>query len=200
MRLNRLANLTVAGLALTLVVSGCRTKQPQGVTVLPGYHSAKPDDITNGERLKGELAKETDLDPLKSGGGIPLPSPTDFETFTPNADFFKGDTVHFAYDSSVVKNDEESKVAVVAEYLKANASNALRIEGHCDERGTEEYNRSLGERRAIAVREKLIALGIDPAHVLTVSFGKDRPVDSNHDDSAFNKNRRGEFVLLTPPK
>jgi peptidoglycan-associated lipoprotein len=204
MRLNKLANLTLAGLALTLAVSGCKTK-PQGVRTMPGYNTPKPQDITDDARLQGDLAKATDLGipslkPIDSTDSIPLPNISDFDKFNENADFFKGDTVHFAYDSSVVKNDEETKVASVAEYLKANAANALRIEGHCDERGTEEYNRSLGERRAIAVREKLIALGIAPGHILTATFGKDRPVDSNHEEGAWNKNRRGEFVLLTPPK
>jgi peptidoglycan-associated lipoprotein len=198
MTLNKLANLTLAGFILTVAASGCKTR-PQGVTYLPGSRTPKIQDMSGSLPMKDELAKETDLT-SKDAGGIPLPNITDFEKFAADADFFKNDTVHFAYDSSTVKNDEEIKVAAVAEYLKANSANALKIEGHCDERGTEEYNRSLGERRAIAVREKLIALGIDPGHVLTTTFGKDRPVDSNHEEGAWNKNRRGEFVLLTPPK
>ena len=75
----------------------------------------------------------------------------------------------------------------------------MKIEGHCDERGTEEYNRALGERRALALREELARLGIDPGRVDTISYGKDRPVDTGRDESAHRKNRRGEFVVLTPP-
>jgi len=111
----------------------------------------------------------------------------------------KADTVHFDYDSSVVKAGEKPKVEAVADYLKGNRSSAVKIEGHCDERGTEEYNRALGERRALALREELARLGIDPGRVDTISYGKDRPVDTGRDESAHRKNRRGEFVVLTPP-
>ncbi len=84
--------------------------------------------------------------------------------------------------------------------MKKNPANALKIEGHCDERGTEEYNRSLGERRAFALREYLTNLGINPGLIDTVSFGKDQPADSGHDEAAYAKNRRGVFVVLMPPK
>ena len=76
---------------------------------------------------------------------------------------------------------------------------ALLIEGHCDERGTEEYNRALGERRALSVREFLVTLGVAPDRVETVSFGEDRPADPGHSSAAWDKNRRGEIVLLSPP-
>src|SRR5213078_2908891 len=85
-------------------------------------------------------------------------------------------TVHFDFDSSVVKSSEQSKVVAVASALKSDAAAKLLIEGHCDERGTEEYNRALGERRALALREELARLGIDPGRVDTISYGKDRPV------------------------
>ena len=84
--------------------------------------------------------------------------------------------------------------------MKANAQDALEIDGHCDERGTEEYNRSLGERRALALREELLRLGIDPMRIDTVSFGKDKPVDPGHDEAAWKLNRRGEFLLEVHPK
>ena len=76
---------------------------------------------------------------------------------------------------------------------------AVRIEGNCDERGTEEYNRSLGDRRANALREKLATMGVDPKKLLTVSYGEDKPVDNGHNEAAYAKNRRGDFILLTPP-
>ena len=94
---------------------------------------------------------------------------------------------------------EKSKVAAVADYLKANSSAAVKIEGHCDERGTDEYNRALGERRALAVREELVGLGIDPSRADTISFGRNRPIDTGHSDASHAKNRRAAFVLLTPP-
>ena len=108
---------------------------------------------------------------------------------------FEADTVHFDYDSTVIKDSEKTKLSAVADYLKEHNSDALEIEGYCDERGTEEYNRSLGERRALALREELVRLGLDPSRVDTVSFGEDRPADPGHNETAYKKNRRGEFVL-----
>jgi len=84
--------------------------------------------------------------------------------------------------------------------LKANSLDAVEIDGHADERGTEGYNRSLGERRALALREELIRLGIDGSRVDTTSFGKDRPVDPGHTEASHKKNRRGEFLLELHPK
>ena len=74
------------------------------------------------------------------------------------------------------------------------------MEGNCDERGTAEYNRSLGERRSLAAREELVGLGIDASRVDTISYGKDRPVDTGHSEESHAKNRRDDFVLLAPPK
>ena len=106
--------------------------------------------------------------------------------------------MHFAYDSAVVKKSEKANVQAVADALGRDASTKLLIEGHCDERGTEEYNRSLGERRALALRQALAKIGVDPSRIRTISYGKDKPVDPGHDESAWSKNRRGEFVLLHP--
>ena len=107
-------------------------------------------------------------------------------------------TVHFAYDSAAVKSSEQANLQSVASALSSDASTKLLIEGNCDERGTEEYNRSLGERRALAAREALAKLGIDPMRIVTISFGKDKPVDPANNEAAWSKNRRDEFVLLHP--
>ena len=107
-------------------------------------------------------------------------------------------TVHFDYDSSAVKKSEHANLQSVASVLSSDASTKLLIEGNCDERGTEEYNRALGERRALALREALAKLGIDPLRVRTISYGKDKPADPGHDESAWAKNRRGDFILLHP--
>jgi peptidoglycan-associated lipoprotein len=107
-------------------------------------------------------------------------------------------SVHFAYDSSVIRHGEESKLQSVAAALQSDRSAKLTIEGNCDERGTEEYNRSLGDRRALAAREALAKLGVDPARIRTISYGKDKPVDSGHEESAWSQNRRDDFVLLHP--
>lgn len=103
--------------------------------------------------------------------------------------------VYFDYDSSRIRPGEYSKIERVAAALKGNNQNLI-IEGHTDERGTAEYNRALGERRAQATREALISLGISPARITTISYGKERPADPGHDDTAWSRNRRCEFVLV----
>jgi peptidoglycan-associated lipoprotein len=114
-------------------------------------------------------------------------------------DVFKDLTVHFDFDRSVVKRSEEAKIAsVAAQFRSADRAADLLIEGHCDERGTPEYNRALGKRRAAAIREYLVQLGINPARIHTISFGKDRPMALGHDEVTWSQNRRGEFVLILP--
>ena len=107
-------------------------------------------------------------------------------------------TVYFDFDRATIKPGETSKIDEVVSYLKANRTHAVQIEGHCDERGTEQYNLSLGERRALAVREYLVTAGIQPDRVFTISYGESRPAVPGHNEAAWSKNRRGVFVLLTP--
>lgn len=102
--------------------------------------------------------------------------------------------VLFDYDSSKIKPSEFSKLETVASALKSNGKKLI-VEGHTDERGTAEYNRALGEKRALSARQALITLGIAATRLSTVSYGKDRPVEPSHDDTAWSRNRRCEFVL-----
>jgi peptidoglycan-associated lipoprotein len=190
----KLTNLLFAGLVLTIAVTGCRHHKPLTTPLPRGGATGETEGPGAGGKISGEPGAEGGLTGIASN---PAGS---HEGWIPNSDVFKSDTVYFAYDSSVVKPGEKAKVASVADYLKGNSSDAVKIEGHCDERGTEEYNRALGERRALAVREELIRLGIDQTRVDTISYGKDKPVDPGHNDSAWRKNRRDDFILLSPLK
>jgi peptidoglycan-associated lipoprotein len=105
------------------------------------------------------------------------------------------DDVRFDFDKSVVKEDGRKACQVVADYMKKNPKAKLQIEGHCDERGTAEYNIALGDRRATAVMTYLVSLGVSKAALSTVSFGKEKPLDPGHDEGAWAKNRRAHFVL-----
>jgi peptidoglycan-associated lipoprotein len=105
------------------------------------------------------------------------------------------DDVWFDFDKSEVKEDGRKTCRVVADYLKKNPRARLLIEGHCDERGTSEYNMALGERRATAVMTYLVSLGVSKGALSTVSFGKEKPLDPGHDEGAWAKNRRAHFVL-----
>ena len=104
--------------------------------------------------------------------------------------------VYFEYDQSQIKDSERAKIEEVAGHLKSNPATRLVVEGHCGERGSNEYNLALGERRALAVRAYLVGLGIDGSRIQTRSMGEERPVAMGGDESAWRLNRRGEFILV----
>ncbi len=101
----------------------------------------------------------------------------------------------FDYDKSDLRPDARQALATDAGWLKKYPSTKLLIEGHCDERGTDEYNLALGERRADAVREYLADMGVGSNRVQTVSYGKERPFCSQETDSCWQENRRGHMVI-----
>ena len=104
-------------------------------------------------------------------------------------------TVYFDYNKYNIKTSEAPILNGIAEWMRNNTSKHLLIEGHCDERGSNEYNYSLGEQRALSVRRYLINLGVDAQRLHTVSYGEERPVAFGHDESSWNKNRRAEFLI-----
>ena len=127
--------------------------------------------------------------------GTPLPQRDEGVSFLgPNVDRSKFQPVHFGFDSFTVAAEDRGQVRRVAEYLQ-DSNKRVIIAGFCDERGTAEYNRALGEKRAGAVREALIADGVSAERVQTVSFGSEMPVDPGSNESAWARNRRGEFGI-----
>ncbi len=135
---------------------------------------------------------------LGSTGLKPLSDNDPFANRTEDAATLAGDTVYFDYDKAAVKSSELPKLGAVADHLKSHPDVNLKIAGHADERGTEEYNRALSERRALAVREQLINKGVSADRITTEPYGEDKPADPGHDEAAWAKNRRGEFILLVP--
>jgi peptidoglycan-associated lipoprotein len=103
--------------------------------------------------------------------------------------------VYYDYDSAEVSGEAQQALAANADVLKKNPTWVISIEGHCDERGTAEYNLALGERRALAARSYLVSLGLSPDRMRTVSYGKEFPFDPNHTEAAWAKNRRAHFVV-----
>ena len=101
----------------------------------------------------------------------------------------------FEYDAATLSDDAQAALTASATWLRNNPGYGLLVEGHCDERGTEQYNLALGDRRAHTAREYLLALGISPARIRTVSYGEERPFDEGHDESAWRQNRRAHLVL-----
>jgi peptidoglycan-associated lipoprotein len=106
-----------------------------------------------------------------------------------------GDRVYFAYDKSDISPEARAILSKQADWLKKNANVTVTVEGHCDERGTREYNLALGERRATAVKNVLVALGIPANRVSTISYGKERPAVVGSTEAAWAQNRRGVTVV-----
>jgi peptidoglycan-associated lipoprotein len=196
MKLDKIANRLALGLLLTFAVSGCKHTTPGMTNVDRGGHKITDPATTPGLPISADgQPKVSDSD-----FGHPLNPRDAHKGWLEDASIFKAYTAHFAFDSSAITPADKPNLDAVAAELKSNPAWAVRIEGNCDERGTEEYNRSLGERRALALRESLISLGIDPTRVDTISYGEDKPVATGHDESAWKQNRRGDFIQLTPPK
>jgi len=109
---------------------------------------------------------------------------------------FESEHIYFAFDKYDLLHYSQAVLKEKAAWLRRNASCGVWIEGHCDERGTSEYNLALGERRAYAAQEFLVALGISKDRIKTISYGEERPADPGHIEKAWSKNRRAEFKLF----
>ena len=163
--------LNTAVLFIAASLSGCMTGKKGG----PGMGGGSDSDFVN---------------------GTPLPERQEGTSFTSaNVDRNKFHPVYFGFDSFAIGGGEKGKIQEVAEFLRS-ASNTLIIAGFTDERGTPEYNRGLGERRAQAVREALIHAGVDGSKIQTVSFGAEMPADNGSGEGAWAKNRRAEFGVV----
>jgi peptidoglycan-associated lipoprotein len=106
-----------------------------------------------------------------------------------------GDRVFFALDSSVLNARAQTSIRRWAEWMTEFSEVIVVVEGHCDERGTREYNLALGDRRANAVKDHFVVLGIDPNRIATISYGKERPAILGHTEAAWGQNRRGVLTL-----
>jgi peptidoglycan-associated lipoprotein len=110
------------------------------------------------------------------------------------AEILKSTVVYFDFDKDILLPQSEEKLQRLGDVLQRHPKLAIQIQGNCDERGTEEYNLHLGERRAFAARQYLVGLGIDANRIDTISFGFEHPADPGHNEQAWAKNRRDEFV------
>ena len=108
------------------------------------------------------------------------------------------DMIHFQYDSSEIPTEWTPVLDQHADWIKSNQGLMVQVEGHCDERGTEEYNVTLGQRRADSVREYMVTKGIDANRLSTISYGKLRPLTFDQSDDAHSLNRRAMFLVFSP--
>ena len=160
-------------LAGTIALAGCAHKAPPQLPPEPGPAVAPGSD--SGSTLRG-----------------PVPgSAADFINFV-----LGQDTIHFDYDKYDVAPGDQQVLAKQAQWLMQYPARHATIEGHCDERGTRDYNLALGEKRANAAKNYLVSLGVDPSRLSTISYGKERPVDPGSNDAAWAKNRRAVTVVV----
>lgn len=183
MRRHGSVGMVVMGVALLVAAGGCRTKPKKDLPPLGTIPAERRTD---------------DVQPTKVGGGTDVvpPMPPEREPEGARITDVAFTNVMFDFDSFTIMPSEVRKIEAVGEYMRNNPTVKLVTEGHCDERGSNEYNMSLGEHRAQAVRAHLVGLGIDAARVQTRSFGEEKPADPNHHESAWRLNRRVEFALF----
>jgi peptidoglycan-associated lipoprotein len=164
---------------LVLVVSCARTekKKPERVSSKGDIRKGE----TEAERIR-RLEREARLRELEEQKRL--------------ARKFESEAIYFDYNESFLTPTARAKVKIKAEWLRKNTAYSVRIEGHCDERGTNAYNLALGDRRANATMKYLVFMGISAKRVQTVSYGEEKPADPGHNDTAWAKNRRCEFRLI----
>ncbi|MEZ5285437.1 MAG: peptidoglycan-associated lipoprotein Pal [Vicinamibacterales bacterium] len=190
MQRTHLMTLTVAAVVLTLATA-CAKKPPTVARPMP-----PPADNTNA------IPPEPPLPPQPVDEPIPVPPepggitsgdlPDDLDSLN-KMGVLK--PVYFDLDSSDVNADGQRVLQENADVMRKNPRWQVTIEGHCDERGTAEYNLALGERRALSARSYLVSLGIPAERVRTVSYGKEFPFEQGHDEAAWSRNRRAHFVI-----
>ena len=183
--------LIVLVLVLAVVIAGCKKGgKPPVARPMP------PPPVTNNPNSGGPPPAP----PVPVNEPIPVPPmPVEDTVMSKSIDDLNRDSplrpLFFELDSAEVSGPGQQVLQTNASVLKKYPGMQVTVEGHCDERGTAEYNLALGERRALAAKNYLVSLGIPADRIKTVSYGKEFPFDPGHDDSAWQKNRRAHFVI-----
>ena len=180
--------MAVMAMAVAAVTAGCR------------YNDAGDEGNGGGTALNGTGDLDSEVDDVdvagQSGSLDSIVEGGRFEDMYTRCDDVSFEPVYFGFDSTVVPQGELGKIDAVAQHLADNGNRVVVVEGNCDERGSNEYNLVLGENRAIIVRNYLVQSGIAADRIQTRSYGEERPAVDGHDESAWAKNRRGEFVIF----
>lgn len=172
--------LLAAGLAALL--AACAT---------PGADDDESAALANAVETAPEPEPEPEPEPV-------VEEPKDRRELVSLAVYAGSDRVFFDYDSAELSDEGRVILGRQADWMKFNSDATFLVEGHCDERGTRDYNLALGERRATAVKNYLVALGVDSDRINTVSYGKERPIDPRSTAEAWAKNRRGVTTVSSP--
>ena len=164
--------LTTIVLFVPPILSGCAGKKVSDATTLS---EPQPADATVASTEQATAVSAPGSATLATSEGVKLK------------------TVYFAYDSYTLGKDAQQALEYNAAWLSSNPGITVTIEGNCDERGSDEYNFALGENRALTVKNYLVALGISPDRLATISYGEERPAVTGHDEAAWAQNRRAEI-------
>ena len=167
------------------------------VALLASACATEPED-TGSASGQGSSTQATSSGSASGGTSTAAVTPSQQQGLAPDSQEYLvvnvGDRIFFDFDQSAITSDAGATLKRQAAWMQSNPNVTVVIEGHCDERGTREYNLALGERRANAMREHLISLGISSARIETISYGKERPAVSGSNESAWSQNRRGVMV------
>jgi len=192
MKLKMIALL--AGLCMAAMVSGGCANKDVVKTEEPAAVTAKA-ETTKAEQAQQEAQKAAQQQAAKTEEIKIEPAKPAEAAITPAAAMME--TVYFDFDKSDLRQDARNTLAKNADILLKTKQGAnIKIEGHCDERGSAEYNLALGERRAKSAMQYLLTLGVKPESLSVISFGKEKPAVQGNDEAAWAKNRRAEFVLV----
>jgi peptidoglycan-associated lipoprotein len=186
--------LTLTALALLLVIPGCRKSGPVRLPAEEEREPAPTTKVVPPPRDTRPSSEEVDSGGFEGGedaGG------QRFQEQAISVEEMRDrlGTVFFAYDSYDLSPTSLATLRENAEVLKAYPRFRVVVEGHCDERGTIDYNLALGEKRAASVRDYLASLGVERERVRIITYGEERPADPGHSEAAWSKNRRAEFVV-----
>ena len=178
--------------ALALSVGACAKKKPPVARPIPPPPAATETTPTRPPAPPEPVPETSAIPPEPTIKDDPMAG--DLDTINKNSPF---QPVFFALDSYEVDGGGQQALNTNAGILKKYPTWIITIEGHCDERGTAEYNLALGEKRALAAKTYLVSLGVPADRVRTVSYGKEFPFDPGHDEGAWSKNRRAHFVVTS---
>ena len=202
MRRRALVLSTVFFAAVVMVLAGCAQKPATEMEPTEEVQQEQAAQAETGEAAqkkqaeeKAAAAEEEEVEEYGVSGGEAEEAKKTEEGLTKEARKTLKKRIHFAFDSSELSKKSQDVLKSKAKILKKNPELNMVIAGHCDERGTDEYNMALGERRARAAYEYLILLGVDADRMDLVSYGEERPIAEGHNEEAWSKNRRDEFKI-----
>jgi peptidoglycan-associated lipoprotein len=207
--MKKFSNVILMTLMVALLVSApaCRSSR----------NKPKVDNTANTQTTVPSVPDITPMTPPATNTGETVEEQPDFVDDTPREDVFPSDIeelnryvqrqgyirdAFYNYDEATLDEAAQAALTSSANWLKGREGSGynLLVEGHCDERGTEQYNLALGDRRANSARDYLMTLGVDGSRIRTVSYGEERPFEEGHDDASWAQNRRAHLVLVRPSR